>query len=327
MTGTDDTTAAKVTAIGKTGRPRPGDGPGPYGVAPSEDFRSLWTDLLGWSFSVGRIDAAGINTRYLEAGDPEKPTVVMLHGIGGSLELFTPTIGPVSEHFHVLALDLVGFGLTDKVAHDLEIDHYVDHLEAFLDAKGISQVMLLGCSLGSWVSVAFANRHPGRVERLVLIAPAGLLAPPERMARFQQELAYESVDDPSLERLSLTYDHLVFDEASKLPDALAVRRLISLQPDMPASTRRIMSLLNPDAVERNLLPEPVWRDLKAPVLFIECPDTVDLSFHMIQRARELIGDCQVISVPRAGHWPHFENPGLVNPAVIAFLRGEAASRS
>lgn len=297
------------------------------GSWPAEHRRSLWTDLFNWPYTVGRIDAGGVRTRYIEAGDPARPTVVMLHGIGGSLELFTPNIGPLSEHFHVLAFDFVGFGLSDKAGHDLEIRHYVEHLEAFLDAKGLTRVSLFAVSLGSWVSVAFAGRHPERVDRMVLIAPAGLLAPPERMARFSQQQAYDTVDRPDWDRLNLTYDHLVFDPVSKLPDAMAVRRAISLEPGMRDSTRRIMSLLDPDVVARNLIPEPVWRALASPVLFIECPDTVDLSFHMIQKARELIPHCEVVPVPRTAHWPHFEAPDTVNPPAVRFLGGAPAAGS
>lgn len=286
-----------------------------------ERYRSFWTDLFGVPFSVGYVDAGGIRTRYLSAGDPAAPTVVMLHGIAGSLELFTANVGPLSAHFHVLAFDLVGFGLSDKAAHDLEIADYVTHLTAFLDALGVGEVSLFAVSLGTWVSVAFAARHPERVRRLVLIAPAGLLVPPENMARFSQEQALDTVDNPGWARLNRTFDHLVFAAASKLPDALAVRRRIALDPDMPASTRRTMSLLDPEAMARNRIPEEVWRALATPVLFVECPDTVDLSFHLIRLARTLLPHCEVLSVPRTAHWPHFEAPDEVNPAAIRFLTG------
>jgi 2-hydroxy-6-oxonona-2,4-dienedioate hydrolase len=290
--------------------------------APAGGYRSYWTDLFGYSYTIGYLDAAGVRTRYLEAGDPTRPTVVMLHGIAGSLELFSANIGPLGEHFHVLAFDLVGFGLTDKAEHDLEIGDYLEHIENVLAAKGIDEVMFFSVSLGTWISVAFAARHPERVTRMVLIAPAGLVPAPEKMARFNQEQAYETVDHPTWERLSLTFDHLVYDPASKLPDALAVRRTIALQPQMPASTRRIMSLLDPDAMDRNRIPESTYSSLSAPVLLVECPDTVDLSFHMIQKARTLIPRCEVLSVPRTAHWPHFEQPDAVNRAAIRFLGGE-----
>jgi 2-hydroxy-6-oxonona-2,4-dienedioate hydrolase len=289
------------------------------GPDPLLTYRSFWLEMMHRPYQLGWVDAGGIQTRYLEAGDPSKPTVVMLHGIGGSVELFIRNIGPLSDHFHVLALDLVGFGLTDKADHDLQIDDYVAHLEAFLDAKGLTSISFVAISLGTWVSAAFTDRHPDRVDKLVLIAPAGLLAPPDEAATFSQQQAYETVDDPNWQRLNLTFDHLVYEASSKWPDLLAVRRAVSLDSTMPASTRRIMSLLDGDVTKANLLGENVYRRIANPVLLIECPDTVDLSFHMIQRLKTLIADHEVLSVPQTAHWPNFEAPDIVNPAAIAFL--------
>jgi pimeloyl-ACP methyl ester carboxylesterase len=207
-------------------------------------YRSFWTDLFGWSFKIGWVDAGGIRTRYIEAGDPDSPTVVMLHGIGGSLELFVPNVGPLSEHFHVLAFDFLGFGLSDKVDHDLEISDYVEHLEAFMAAKGVSFASFFSVSLGSWVSVAFTARHPDRVDRLVLIAPAGLLNAPAGAAKFMQDQAYDTVDNPTWERLNETFDHLVLrrrQQASRRPRGppghLARTRHARLDPPHHESAR------------------------------------------------------------------------------------------
>jgi 2-hydroxy-6-oxonona-2,4-dienedioate hydrolase len=301
--------------------------PRPAAPVPDENYRSFWTDLFGYAYTIGFLDAGGVRTRYLEAGDPAKPTVVMMHGISGSLEMFTANIGPLSEHFHVLALDLVGFGLSGKSEHDLEIHHYVEHLEAFLDAKGVGEFSFFSVSMGTWTSVAFAARHPERVRRLVLTAPAGLLNPPEKAARRSQEQAAARADNPSWENASRSLDHLFYDPASKIPDTIATRYAIARQPEMAASTRHIMSVLSPNAIERNRIPESTYAALTAPVLLVECPDSVDLSFHMIQKIRTLIPNCEVLSVPRAAHWPHFEQPATVNPVAIRFLGAADPDRS
>jgi pimeloyl-ACP methyl ester carboxylesterase len=80
-----------------------------------------------------------------------------------------------------------------------------------------------------------------------------------------------------------------------------------------------MSLLDTNVTERNLLGEDVYRRISSPVLLIECPDTLDLSWHMIQQLKTMIADYQVLSVPHAAHWPNFEAPTVVNPTAITFL--------
>jgi 2-hydroxy-6-oxonona-2,4-dienedioate hydrolase len=51
-------------------------------------FESVWSDLQGVPFSQGYLDAGGVRTRYLHAGDTSKPTLVLLHGSGGHAEAY-----------------------------------------------------------------------------------------------------------------------------------------------------------------------------------------------------------------------------------------------
>ncbi|WP_394328695.1 alpha/beta fold hydrolase, partial [Mycobacterium avium] len=52
------------------------------------EFESIWSDLQGVAFEQGYLDAGGIRTRYLRAGDPGKPVLVLLHGSGGHAEAY-----------------------------------------------------------------------------------------------------------------------------------------------------------------------------------------------------------------------------------------------
>ena len=63
-------------------------------------FESVWSDLQGMSFSQGYVEAAGINTRYLHSGSPDKPGLIFLHGTGGHAEAYTRNLGPHGEHFN-----------------------------------------------------------------------------------------------------------------------------------------------------------------------------------------------------------------------------------
>ena len=136
--------------------------------------RTFWGHLYNVAFKLDWINAGGVRTRYVEAGDREKPTVIMLHGIAGSLENFVANIGYLSENYHVLAYDMVGTGLSDKPDHAYEMPHYVQHLLDFMNAKGVSKTSLVGLSLGSWVTMSFVAKYPEKIEKVVLVAPAGL---------------------------------------------------------------------------------------------------------------------------------------------------------
>ncbi len=124
------------------------------------EFESVWSDLQGVAFSQGYLDAAGVRTRYLHAGDQDKPVLVLLHGSGGHAEAYVRNLEAHAEHFSTWSIDMVGHGYTDKPGHPLEIRHYVDHLAAVLDAIGAHRAHLSGESLGGWVAPASPSITP-----------------------------------------------------------------------------------------------------------------------------------------------------------------------
>ena len=133
-------------------------------------FRSVWSDLYATEFRQGWVDAGGLKTRFIEAGSPDNPPLVMLHGTAGSWENFCLNVAAHAEHFHCFAFDMIGSGLTDKPDFDYETQHYVKHLCDFMDATKIGRANLIGLSLGARVASRFAIDHPQRIDKLVLLS-------------------------------------------------------------------------------------------------------------------------------------------------------------
>src|ERR1700722_15306676 len=125
---------------------------------------SIWADLLGVDLQQRFVDAGGVRTRVLEAGDG--PALVMIHGTGGHLEAYARNVRVLSEHFRVVLYDMIGHGYTDKPDRPYTIDVMSDHLVATLDALGIERAHLSGESIGGWVAARSAAHHPDRVGRL-----------------------------------------------------------------------------------------------------------------------------------------------------------------
>src|SRR6476469_2597657 len=97
-------------------------------------FESVWSDLQGVPFSQGFLNAGGVRTRYLHAGDPSRPVVVFLHGWGGHAEAYVRRLESHAKHFSTWSINMIGHGYTNKPGHPLEVNQYVTHLMAFLDA-------------------------------------------------------------------------------------------------------------------------------------------------------------------------------------------------
>jgi 2-hydroxymuconate-semialdehyde hydrolase/2-hydroxy-6-oxo-octa-2,4-dienoate hydrolase len=122
------------------------------------------------------IDAAGIETSYLEAGSGEP--VIMLHGSGpgvSGLANWQHNMPALSQRFRVLAPDIVGFGATerpDDIVYSLRT--WTDHVWAFLDAHGISSTAILGNSLGGRIALQMATDRPDRITKMVLMGAPGV---------------------------------------------------------------------------------------------------------------------------------------------------------
>ena len=120
------------------------------------------------------INIDGHKIRYLESGTSEK-TLVLIHGLGASSERWTPVIPSLSKNFHVIIPDLIGFGYSDKPLVDYTIDYFLDFLDKFFITCNISNLSLMGSSLGGQICAEYAAIHPQKIEKLILISPSGIM--------------------------------------------------------------------------------------------------------------------------------------------------------
>jgi pimeloyl-ACP methyl ester carboxylesterase len=119
------------------------------------------------------VRANGIKTHYVEAGEGEPLILVHGGGPGASGEHgFSQNIPALAAHFRVYALDLIGYGLTDKPPIEYWEQPMVDQLAGFIDALCLDRVRLLGNSMGAYVVAKYALDHPDRVIRMLFVSSA-----------------------------------------------------------------------------------------------------------------------------------------------------------
>jgi pimeloyl-ACP methyl ester carboxylesterase len=107
----------------------------------------------------------------LSAGEGD--AVLCVHGLGGTKASFLPTVASLADRYRVLALDLPGFGDSDKplwAAYDAP--YFADCILALLDELDIGSAHLIGNSMGGRVAIEFALLHPERIAKAVLLSPA-----------------------------------------------------------------------------------------------------------------------------------------------------------
>jgi pimeloyl-ACP methyl ester carboxylesterase len=125
-----------------------------------------WRDHLRWVRLHGRL----INVLDIGQG----PGAILLHGLSGCWQNWLETIPELARDHRVIAVDLPGFGASEMPVEAISIPGYTRMLEELFDALAVRSASVVGNSMGGVVGADFAIRLPERVERLVLVASAGL---------------------------------------------------------------------------------------------------------------------------------------------------------
>ncbi|GAA4809567.1 alpha/beta fold hydrolase [Actinomycetospora chlora] len=279
---------------------------------------SIWTELSPLPFRLEYVDAGGVRTRTLRAGDPDAAAVVFLHGTSGHLEAFTRNVAAHAE-YDLHAIDMLGHGWTGKPDRPYEIADYVDHLVAYLDAVGIDRAHIVGESLGGWVGARLATTQPARVRTLQLLCAGGTVANPEVMDRIRTSTkqAVES-DDVELTRKRLQL--LMADPANATEELVEVRHAIYHAPEFVQNVDNLLSLQDMDRRTRNLLtPEELGR-IDVPTLVVWGRENPFGEVPEATRMHEAIPGSRLELLEHCGHWPQHEQPERYNAISREFLR-------
>jgi len=122
---------------------------------------------------VQRTVVDGRSIAYVDSGG-DKPVLLFVHGLGSNLSLWRHSLDAFRNTYRVVALDLPGFGLSDKQDVPATMPFFADTVVGFLDALSIDRVTYVGASMGGQVGLTLALRHPDRLDRLALVSPAGI---------------------------------------------------------------------------------------------------------------------------------------------------------
>ncbi len=262
------------------------------------------------------IDAAGYRVAYVRSGTG--PTVVLLHGGGTWSYSWRRNIEDLARNHDVIAIDFMGHGYTRRVsARPARYDFAQTNafLESVLDSLNVRQADFVGNSWGGGWALAFAQDHPDRVRRLVLIGSSGL---PGR-DRLEWELLRWPVVGDTLSWLVRRSDveaglrAAVADPRSVTnEDISAVYAPLKHEEIRAAQVgfmRRLDFRLTATRLGQTRQPTLVlWGD-KDTYVSLQSQQTICLA----------MPDARLVVISQAGHVTHEDQPRLVNQLVTSFL--------
>jgi 2-hydroxy-6-oxonona-2,4-dienedioate hydrolase len=251
--------------------------------------------------------------RYLDYGPPDGKILILLHGIGASAERWSRVIPTLSRYYRLIIPDIIGFGYSDKPAVEYTMDFFIDFFKVFLDNLGITNASIIGSSFGGHVATEFAIRFNRRVEKLVLVSPAGIMkTSTPTLDRYIMaalypvyEHVYEAFSEMAYDSHDAVNEEIVMDFVNRMRLTNAKYAFMSTVLGIryaPKLKGRLSNIIAPTLL--------VWGD----------KDRMIPS----QYAREYtdeIPKSELVVIKNCGHTPYVEKPITFNKIILKFLMG------
>ncbi len=250
------------------------------------------------------VNAGNIKTRYLDEGQG-KP-IILLHGGGAGADSWgnwRSCIPLLARHFRVLAIDMVGFGKTDKpdpATFVYSQEARIKHLADFIEAMDLKKVCLVGNSMGGATSLGVCMRRPELVEKLVLMGSAGLNT--ELSEAVRVILSYA----PSRENMQKLVQVLTHEGFSVDPELLEYRYVLTQEPGVMMAYGATMRWI---AEQGGLFyPEEAIRQVKHKTLIVNGKQDKVVPPELGWKFSQLLENSRLYLIPHCGHWAMIEHP-------------------
>lgn len=260
----------------------------------------------------------GLRLRLKDTGPRDAPAVILMHGLGASLEAWEPWAQALSARFRVIRLDLPGFGLTGTdPTGDYADARTIKILVDLMDQLRVDRASLIGNSLGGRIAWNFAALHPNRVTRLILVSPDGFASPgfaydtPPETPFMMRALPYVAPRGVLKSSLAAAYAR-----PQKLSEATVTRyRDMMLAPGVRTAILARMD----QTILRD--PAPILARITAPTLLLWGEKDAMIPISNAADYLRLLPGATLVRLPDLGHVPFEEDPVTSLPPVERFLSG------
>ena len=262
-------------------------------------------------------------THYELGGNESGEAVVLIHGFSVPYFIYDPTFEFLTQSgFSVLRYDLFGRGFSDRPSADYNLDFFIEQLKNLLDVLRFTRpVNLIGLSMGGLIASAFTVRYPKRVNKLVLIDPAGAksiaLTPILKAAKIP--LVAES--DLGL----VGSDVLVQNIAKDLFDPKLVEYFqaqYKVQMQYKGFKRAILSTIRNGLLDSFIHIYQALGKMDKDILLFWGRNDQTVPFEHSQILCAAIPKLEFQIIEDCGHIPHYEKPDVVNLILLKFLRNK-----
>jgi len=291
-----------------------------------QDMKNMRTDLkYPYEIKYAPVND-DIELAYVDEGEGEH-TIVFIHGLGSYLPAWKKNIEVLKNDYRCIAVDLPGYGKSTKNPHSGMMTFYADVMAQFLDYLEIDKAVFAGHSMGGQISMVMALEHPGKVEKLVLVSPAGF----ERFTEGQKDwfrdvMTLKGVKLTTVDaietNLAYNFYNLPDDAQFMITDRIAMRHADDFDNYCYDVVRSVHGMVDQPVIDKlDQIKQPVLilfgeNDNLIPNRYLNPGKTYDVAIV----GDEKIPDSKLVMVPKCGHFLQFEKPEVLNSEIKAFVR-------
>jgi len=293
----------------------------------SQKSDKLMKDIISqYDFKSHAVVIDSTEISYIKEGIGEQ-TILFVHGLSSNSDAWSENIKYLKEHYTCVALDLPGYGKSSKPEVEYTPTYFAEILHKFIAKLELKNVVLVGHSMGGQASIKLATSYATDIEKLILIAPAGLEQFSETGANmlksfFTVDMVKNTTDEQIEKNYALNFYQLPEGTSKMIED----RKQIKLATDFDAHCTAIVSSIS------GMLNDPVYTDLenitkKTLVVFGDKDMLIPnrylnptLNIEAVgEIASQKIKEVKVAYVKDAGHFVQFEKPIEVNHLIQQFM--------
>ena len=276
-------------------------------------------------FPLQHVSIHGHSVGYRRAGEGNRDVVLLIHGLAGSSKTWDAVMPRLSEHYDVIAPDLLGHGESAKPVGDYSLGAFASGLRDMLAVLDVDSVTVVGHSFGGGVAMQLAYQFPHLVDRLVLVSSGGLGREVSWLLRL--------LTLPGAEYLMpLWFPRPLVNRATDVGRAIGRRNIrnpwlgemwrayssLAGAENRHAFVRTMRAVIDPggqsfDASDR------LYLAARVPLMIVWGQNDAIIPVDHGRSAHAMVPESRLEILPDSGHFPHVESPDQVVDLLTDFL--------
>ncbi|MDE1207853.1 alpha/beta fold hydrolase [Tenacibaculum larymnensis] len=293
---------------------------------PKKSMKKL---LSAYEFKTRCVKVDDIEMTYLKEGKGDK-TLLFLHGLSSNADAWFKNIETLKENYTCVAIDLPGHGKSSKPEEAYTPTFFADVVFKFIKKKRLKNVILVGHSMGGQASMKLVLMHPEVIEKLVLIAPAGLEQFSEAQGNilksvYTAKVVKNTTDDQITKNYALNFYEQPKEVSKMIEDRIRIKQASDFNAHCEAIVKSVYGMLD-DPVHKDL--EKISqktlvvfgnKDMLIPNRYLHPELTIQDVGNI---AVDKIKNVTVKYVENCGHFAQFEKPEKVNLLIQEFVESD-----